>query len=65
MDEITTIVQIVTHVRAGKRPVISPESQERCPAMVKLVQSCWAQDPAARPPFTKIVECLKQNDCAF
>ncbi|XP_020595523.1 serine/threonine-protein kinase CTR1 isoform X2 [Phalaenopsis equestris] len=37
-----------------------PIPQDTSPALAALVESCWADDPKQRPPFSSIVETLKK-----
>ena len=61
-----TSAQIITRVLIDKKhPAISSENRDRCPRMVRLVESCWAFDPAVRPSFTEVVACLRHADCVF
>jgi tRNA A-37 threonylcarbamoyl transferase component Bud32 len=48
---------IEMHVKEGKRLGIEPSNNIDA-ALVKLIEDCWHQDPASRPPITSVVERL-------
>ncbi|EEF48642.1 map3k delta-1 protein kinase, putative [Ricinus communis] len=50
--------QVVGAVAFQNRRLTIP--QNTSPALVSLMESCWADDPAQRPSFGKIVESLKK-----
>ncbi|KAL0912262.1 hypothetical protein M5K25_018224 [Dendrobium thyrsiflorum] len=51
-------VQVVGAVAFQNRRLTIP--QDMSPALAALVESCWADDPRKRPPFSSIVETLKK-----
>ncbi|KAI3873453.1 hypothetical protein MKW98_008105, partial [Papaver atlanticum] len=44
-------------VQEGLRPAIPEDTNEM---LSGLIQSCWSQDPALRPDFSRIVDILRQ-----
>eukprot|EP00939_MAST-03C_sp_MAST-3C-sp1_P004986 g4986.t1 len=53
---LRSVTAVALHVRCGYRPLLPIA----CPhEIAKLVKSCWAHDPKARPSFTKICSSLE------
>ncbi|XP_038703808.1 serine/threonine-protein kinase CTR1-like isoform X2 [Tripterygium wilfordii] len=50
--------QVVGAVAFQNRKLVIPPDTP--PALASLMESCWADDPAERPSFSKIVESLKK-----
>ncbi|KAF7965529.1 hypothetical protein HWV62_43062, partial [Athelia sp. TMB] len=50
---------VIRFVSENKRPSL-PHTRITSPALVALIDMCWARDPQHRPPFKKIALDLKQ-----
>ncbi|WOL16480.1 hypothetical protein Cni_G25267 [Canna indica] len=50
--------QVVGAVAFQNRRLAIP--QNTCPLLAALMESCWADDPRQRPPFSSIVDTLKK-----
>lgn len=48
-SQVPDLVSILGRVRDGDRPSLASLRPDTPPAVVALMQRCWAQDPAARP----------------
>ena len=65
--EIMTQVSLVDHaslfsphdVIQGTRPLVPPELDRECPAIVTLLDACWSTDPRQRPTCVELVKYLK------
>lgn len=51
------VSQVFQSVQQGMRPPLPPMPQ----SLATLIQNCWAQDPAKRPPFSHILSFLHER----
>ncbi len=55
--EVKFMSELEDMVKSGKRPPIPGD----CPVSVRiLIETCWSQDPAKRPPFSDIRKMLQK-----
>lgn len=50
--------EVLSLVLEGVRPSMDLVPADSPPALVELMTSCWAQNPAARPTFARVLELL-------